>query len=339
MAQPNCDFRSDTVTRPTEAMRAAMAAAPVGDDVMGEDPTVSALEERIAALLGKETAVFVPSGTMSNQIAVKAHTQPGDELICEEFCHIYNWEAGAPALLVSLVALLFEDLGAQRHVQLALDRGAAVVRHVDRARELDELRVERLRGFLHADAVLDVPQRFVHLLELRHERAHVARRQGRGAPRLAQQRQLAPDVRELRRVAHALGLDLEDRELVEELAGRGAGLATGIYTLPGGVVEAGETLTEAVIREVREETAVEIEPVELAGYREMIQRSDDGRTKRHFVIVCFAAHWISGEPVPDLSEISEAAWRDPDELNSLRTTQGLADIVAEAIKQLEMPRL
>lgn len=120
---------------------------------------------------------------------------------------------------------------------------------------------------------------------------------------------------------------------------RGAGLATGIYTLPGGVVEAGETLTEAVIREVREETAVEIQPVELAGYREMIQHSDDGRTKRHFVIVCFAARWISGEPVPDLSEVSEAAWRHPDELNSLKTTQGLADIVSDAIKQIEKPRL
>ena len=76
-----------------------MAAAEVGDDVYGEDPTVNRLEERVAALLGKEAALFVPSGTMSNQIAVKTHTQPGDELICEEFCHIYNWEAGGPAFL------------------------------------------------------------------------------------------------------------------------------------------------------------------------------------------------------------------------------------------------
>src|SRR4051794_15739639 len=93
------DLRSDTLTKPTPAMRAAMAAADVGDDVYGEDPTVNALEAKVAAFLGKEAALFVPSGSMSNQIAVKTHTQPGDELICEEFCHIYNWEAGGPAFL------------------------------------------------------------------------------------------------------------------------------------------------------------------------------------------------------------------------------------------------
>jgi threonine aldolase len=93
------DLRSDTVTKPTPAMRAAMAAADVGDDVYGEDPTVNALEAKVAAFLGKEDALIVPSGSMSNQIAVKTHTQPGDELICEEFCHIYNWEAGGPAFL------------------------------------------------------------------------------------------------------------------------------------------------------------------------------------------------------------------------------------------------
>jgi threonine aldolase len=91
------DLRSDTVTKPTPGMRAAMAAAEVGDDVYHEDPTINRLEERVAALLGKEAAVFVPSGSMSNQIGIKAHTQPGDELICEEYCHIYNWEAGGPA--------------------------------------------------------------------------------------------------------------------------------------------------------------------------------------------------------------------------------------------------
>ena len=77
------DLRSDTVTRPTPAMRAAMHAAEVGDDVFGEDPTVNRLQERVAALLGKEAALFVPSGTMSNQIGIKAHTQPGDEMLCE----------------------------------------------------------------------------------------------------------------------------------------------------------------------------------------------------------------------------------------------------------------
>ncbi len=99
MATPVIDLRSDTVTKPTAGMRAAMAAAEVGDDVYHEDPTVNRLEERVAALLGKEAALFVPSGSMSNQVAVKTHTQPGDELICEEFCHIYNWEAGGPAFL------------------------------------------------------------------------------------------------------------------------------------------------------------------------------------------------------------------------------------------------
>src|SRR4051812_15708231 len=82
------DLRSDTVTRPTPGMRAAMNTAEVGDDVFGEDPTVNRLEEKVAALLGKESALFVPSGTMSNQIAVKAHTQPGDEILCDVNCHI-----------------------------------------------------------------------------------------------------------------------------------------------------------------------------------------------------------------------------------------------------------
>src|SRR3984893_1201414 len=93
------DLRSDTVTRPTPAMRAAIHAAEVGDDVFNEDPTVRRLEERVAAVLGKEAAVFVPSGTMSNQIAIKAHTQPGDELLCDVNCHIYNYEAGRLAVL------------------------------------------------------------------------------------------------------------------------------------------------------------------------------------------------------------------------------------------------
>src|SRR5258708_1678872 len=99
MAETVIDLRSDTVTKPTQGMRAAMAAAEVGDDVFHEDPTVNRLEERVAALLGNESAVYVPSGTMSNQICVKAHTQPGDELLCESACHIYNYEAGGPAVL------------------------------------------------------------------------------------------------------------------------------------------------------------------------------------------------------------------------------------------------
>jgi len=93
------DFRSDTVTRPTAGMRAAMAAAEVGDDVLGDDPTVHRLQSRVAELLGKEAALFVPSGTMSNLIAVRLHCRPGDELICEAGCHIYNYEQGGYAQL------------------------------------------------------------------------------------------------------------------------------------------------------------------------------------------------------------------------------------------------
>src|SRR5579872_2902347 len=102
------DLRSDTVTRPTPGMRAAMANAEVGDDVFHEDPTVNKLEEHVAALLGKEAALFVPSGTMSNQIAVKTHTQPGDEMLCEANCHIYNNEAGGPAALGGVTSRTIE---------------------------------------------------------------------------------------------------------------------------------------------------------------------------------------------------------------------------------------
>ena len=108
MPDPVIDLRSDTVTRPTPAMRAAMQAAELGDDVFHEDPTVNRLEERVAALLGKEAALFVPSGTMSNQTCIKAHTQPGDELICETTCHIYNFEAGGPAMLSGVTCRTIE---------------------------------------------------------------------------------------------------------------------------------------------------------------------------------------------------------------------------------------
>lgn len=93
------DLRSDTVTRPDDEMREIMAAAPVGDDVFGEDPTVNKLQNAIAEITGKEAALFVASGTQANQIAVNAHTQPGDEVICEARCHIFNYEAGAAGAL------------------------------------------------------------------------------------------------------------------------------------------------------------------------------------------------------------------------------------------------
>ncbi|MFN0012578.1 MAG: threonine aldolase family protein [Phycisphaerales bacterium] len=99
MATHPIDLRSDTVTRPTAAMRQAMASAEVGDDVLGDDPTVIALQEKVAALMGKEAACFVPSGTMANQTAIRAHTEPGDEVIAHADSHIIHYETGAPAAL------------------------------------------------------------------------------------------------------------------------------------------------------------------------------------------------------------------------------------------------
>lgn len=93
------DLRSDTVTRPSQAMRSAMANAEVGDDVFGEDPTVNALQETVAKLLGKEKALFVPSGCMSNQLALKAHTEMGDEVIMEQDAHMFNYETAAPSVM------------------------------------------------------------------------------------------------------------------------------------------------------------------------------------------------------------------------------------------------
>lgn len=92
------DLRSDTVTRPTPEMRAAMAAAEVGDDVYGEDPTINLLERRAAAMFGREAALFVPTGTMGNQIALRLLTQPGQEIICESRAHILDWEMASAAV-------------------------------------------------------------------------------------------------------------------------------------------------------------------------------------------------------------------------------------------------
>lgn len=99
MSRPPIDLRSDTVTKPTPGMRRAMAEAEVGDDVYNEDPVVQALEARTAELLGKEAAIFTPSGTMANQIAVGVHCRPGDELLCSATSHLYVWEAGGIARL------------------------------------------------------------------------------------------------------------------------------------------------------------------------------------------------------------------------------------------------
>jgi threonine aldolase len=120
MHGPPIDLRSDTVTKPSAAMRRAMAEAEVGDDVYGEDPTVNLLEARTAELLGKEAAVFVPSGTMANQIGVGVNTQPGDELLCASTSHVYVWEAGGIARLSGVTARTFEgDSGILRLQDIA----------------------------------------------------------------------------------------------------------------------------------------------------------------------------------------------------------------------------
>jgi ADP-ribose pyrophosphatase YjhB (NUDIX family) len=110
--------------------------------------------------------------------------------------------------------------------------------------------------------------------------------------------------------------------------------ANGLFTLPGGVVEAGESLLEAVVREVAEETGMSIEPVALAGFREAIIRDAHDRVERHFVILCFAARWRGGEPTLN-EELSEARWIAPAELTALATTPGLAEIVAAAFERLK----
>jgi ADP-ribose pyrophosphatase YjhB (NUDIX family) len=110
--------------------------------------------------------------------------------------------------------------------------------------------------------------------------------------------------------------------------------ARGLFTLPGGVVECGETLEEAIKREVQEETAIAIQPVGLAGHREVIVCDREKRVERHFVILSFAARWLAGEPQLN-EELAAAHWLRPDEIAGLETTAGLDEIVAEAFRRLQ----
>lgn len=158
MTLPPVDFRSDTVTKPTPQMRRAMAEAPVGDDVCDGDPTVDELQRTIAAELGKEAALYVPSGTMSNQIALRIHCSPGDEILCDADCHIVCYEQGGYAQLSGLAVnpvpgrhgiLSLDDLdgkvrGGDEHLVttrlLCLEnthnRGGGTVYPLERVREL-----------------------------------------------------------------------------------------------------------------------------------------------------------------------------------------------------------
>jgi threonine aldolase len=117
------DLRSDTVTKPTAAMREAMARAEVGDDVFGDDPTVKELEAETAALLGKEAALFTASGTMANQLAIRSQTEPGDEILVEANAHVYYYEGGAPA---ALSGVMCRCLDGQRGVFSGADLEAAL---------------------------------------------------------------------------------------------------------------------------------------------------------------------------------------------------------------------
>jgi threonine aldolase len=128
------DLRSDTLTRPTDAMRAAMAAAEVGDDVFGEDPTIAALEARAAELAGKAAALFVPSGTMANLIACKLHTQPGDEVILERTSHLYRYEAGGFAMYAGVSVALLDG-----------ERGLVAPEQIDAAIRLHDVHQPRSR--------------------------------------------------------------------------------------------------------------------------------------------------------------------------------------------------
>ncbi len=118
------------------------------------------------------------------------------------------------------------------------------------------------------------------------------------------------------------------------IARRARGPALGVWTMPGGMVEAGETLSGALQREITEETSMTIEPLALAGHREVVVRDEAGRVSRHFVILCFASRWIAGEPKLN-DELDECRWLRPAGLAELNTTEGLAEIVDAAYERMK----
>ena len=128
MTNKTVDLRSDTVTQPTKAMRAAMHAAPLGDDVFGDDPSVNALQEKIAAMLGFEAALFVPTGTQSNLCAILSHCQRGDEYIVGQMAHCYRWEGGGAAVFGSVQP---QPINHQPDGTLALDEIEASIKPDD----------------------------------------------------------------------------------------------------------------------------------------------------------------------------------------------------------------
>src|SRR5699024_11200016 len=116
----SADLRSDTLTRPTAAMRQAMAAAPVGDDVYGDDPTVTALQHQVAELLGHEDALFTPTGSMANQLGVRLHVAPGQELVTDDLAHVLRAEMGAAAVLSGISARSYPTTGGLLDVAAAM---------------------------------------------------------------------------------------------------------------------------------------------------------------------------------------------------------------------------
>lgn len=136
MIAPMIDLRSDTVTRPTSAMREAMMAAPLGDDVLGDEPTVQALEAKVAALLGKEAALFVPSGTMANQLAIRSVCEAGDEIIAHRDSHIIHYETGAPAALSGCMIAGLEGAGGLFDAKQVRDAMRPRDQHAPRSRML-----------------------------------------------------------------------------------------------------------------------------------------------------------------------------------------------------------